>query len=71
MFNWFRTGVLSDGKPLPDYLFAVTPWLVSAAGNMQFEENGWYYSKLTGTKYETIEAVRAMPPFERRFGWER
>lgn len=70
MFNWFKSGQLSNGDPLPDYLFAVTPWLISGAGAMQFEENGWFYSKLTGTKYETVEAVRAMPPFVRRFGWD-
>ena len=25
MFEWFRTGVLSNGEPLPDYLFSVYP----------------------------------------------
>ena len=67
MFEWFRTGRLSNGQPLPDYLFAVTPWLVNAAGQMPFEEGSWFYSRLTGTKYETVEAVRALPPFVRQF----
>ncbi|MCG3211853.1 MAG: hypothetical protein FOGNACKC_05499 [Anaerolineae bacterium] len=71
MFDWFRTGVLSDGEPLPDYLFAVTPWLVHADFQMWVEENAWFYSRLTGTKYETIDQVRAIPPFERRFSWDR
>jgi hypothetical protein len=69
MFDWFRTGVLSNGEPLPDYLFAVTPWLVYADFQMWVEENAWFYSRLTGTKYETIDQVRAIPPFVRRFSW--
>lgn len=71
MFDWFRTGQLSNGQPLPDYLFAVTPWLVYADTQMWVEENAWFYSRLTGTKYETVEQIRAMPTFERKFNWER
>ena len=65
MFDWFPSGTLSNGQPLPDYLFAITPWLIGGAGQMQFEENAWFYSKLTGSKYLTIEAIRNQPPFER------
>jgi len=32
MFNWFRTGVLSNGEALPDYLFSVAPWIASGTG---------------------------------------
>ncbi len=70
MFDWFRAGVLSNGEPLPDYLFAVTPWLVYADYQMHFEENAWFYSRLTGTKHETVEGVRAIPYFVRKFSWE-
>ncbi len=70
MFDWFRTGVLSNGEPLPDYLFAVTPWLVFADHQMWVEENAWFYSRLTGTKYETVEEVRDIPPFVRKFSWD-
>jgi hypothetical protein len=69
LFEWFRTGRISNGQPLPDYLFAVTPWLINAAGQLHFEEGSWFYSKLTGTKYETVEAVRALQPFVRQFSF--
>ena len=67
MFDWFRSGQLSHGQPLPDYLFAITPWLVNGGGQLHFEEAGWFYSPLTGSKYLTIEAIRNIPPFGRTF----
>ncbi len=66
MFNWFRTEVLSNGEPLPDYLFAVCPWLISA----ELDSNAWYDS-FAGERTLTIEAVKAIPLFERKFSWER
>lgn len=66
VFNWFRTGVLSDGTPLPDYLFAFCPWLLSAG----LDDSAWYDS-FAGPRTATIEAVKAIPPFERRFSWQR
>lgn len=62
VFNWFRTGVLSDGQPLPDYLFAFCPWLLSAKG----DDSAWFDS-FAGDHIETIEAVKALPPFRRTF----
>lgn len=33
-FNWFKTGKLTTGKPTPDYLFAINPFLIY--------DGGWY-----------------------------
>ncbi len=65
LFNWFRTGVLSNGEPLPDTLFAFCPWLLSDRG----DDSAWFDS-FAGERTLTIEGVRAIPAFERRFGWE-
>jgi hypothetical protein len=65
MFDWFRTGLLSNGELLPDYLFSVTPWIASGWG-----ADDWWGGVL-GTKTETIAAVQAIPPFVRRFSWGR
>jgi hypothetical protein len=64
MFNWFRTGTLSNGQPLPDYLFAFCPWLLSS----KMDDSAWYDS-FAGDRTLTIEAVKAIPPFTRRFSW--
>ena len=64
-FEWFRTGVLSNGEPLPDYYFSITPWLV---GGWNTAEDWW--GGPLGDKTETLEAIRAIPPFERRFSWD-
>ena len=63
MFDWFRTGLLSNGETLPDYLFSVTPWIAAGWG-----ADDWWGGAL-GTKTETIAAVQAIPPFVRRFSW--
>ncbi|HRW04439.1 MAG TPA: hypothetical protein P5121_05065 [Caldilineaceae bacterium] len=64
VFDWFRTGLLSNGEPLPDYLFSVTPWLV---GGWNTSEDWW--GGPLGDKTETIEAVRTIPAFIRTFSW--
>jgi hypothetical protein len=64
VFDWFRTGRLSNNEPLPDYLFSVTPWLV---GGWNTAEDWW--GGPLGDKTETIAAVAAIPPFERQFSW--
>lgn len=69
--NWFQSGTLSNGEPLPDYLFGFTPWLYKAANRMQFADSAWFDSPLSGTKTETISAFEEMQPFERTFSWER
>lgn len=65
VFEWFRRGGLSNGEPLPDYLFAFCPWLIADP----IDSAGWFDSR-SGDRSLTIEAVQALPPFERRFSWE-
>ncbi|MFQ6000935.1 MAG: hypothetical protein ACE5LG_04630 [Anaerolineae bacterium] len=65
LFDWFRTGLLSNGQPLPDYLFAFCPWLLSD----KMEDSAWFDS-FAGDHTLTIEAVRSIPPFRRKFSWD-
>lgn len=65
VFEWFRTGTMSNGDPLPDYLFAWCPWLLSDP----VDPAAWYDSA-SGNRTGTIQAVEALPPFERTFSWE-
>lgn len=65
LFNWFRTGVLSNGEPLPDTLLAFCPWLLSDRG----DDSAWFDS-FAGERTLTVEGVRAIPAFERRFSWQ-
>jgi hypothetical protein len=65
LFNWFRTGVLSNGEPLPDTLFAFCPWLLSDRG----DDSAWFDS-FAGERTLTVEGVKGIPVFQRRFGWE-
>ena len=60
MFAWFRDGVLSDGSPLPEYLFAVCPWLLSGP-----DEPAAWYDGLYGTREQTIASVASMSHFRR------
>lgn len=57
MYEWFRTGRLSNGEPLPDYLFAVCPWILSGR-----TDEAWYGFT---TKTLTIQAVKDIPRFVR------
>ncbi|MGE5137972.1 MAG: hypothetical protein ACM3JD_00810, partial [Rudaea sp.] len=63
LFNWFRSGQLSNGERLPDYLFAFCPWILFGQ-----EADAWF-SGTTGTRQRTVDAVKAIPPFTRQFGW--
>jgi hypothetical protein len=65
VFEWFRTGQLSNGEPLPDYFFAFCPWLISDPN----DPAAWFDSA-SGDRALTIEAVEAMPVFERKFSWD-
>jgi len=65
LFEWFRTGLLSNGESLPDYLFAFCPWLLSD----KMDDSAWYDS-FAGDRILTIEAVRSIPPFVRKFSWD-
>lgn len=64
MFEWFHTGKLSDGSPLPDELFCVTAW-IEADG----QADSWWFGPL-GTKQGTIDAVASIPAFVRKFSWD-
>lgn len=66
VFRWFQTGVLSNGEPLPDYLFAFCPWLLSAP----MDDSAWFDS-YAGDRLMTFEAVKNMPAFVRKFSWEK
>lgn len=66
LFNWFRTGKLSNGDPLPDYLFAFCPWLIASPN----DPNAFYDSHV-GTHTQAVEAIKAIPSFERKFSWNR
>jgi len=65
--NWFRTGKLSNGQELPDYLFAFTPWLISAG----YDRAGWFDNLRLGDRELTIRAIEAVPPFVRKSSWDR
>lgn len=66
LFDWFRTGILSDGKPLPDYLFAFCPWLLAG----QLEGAAWYDS-FEGERTQTIADIKKIPIFTRKFTWDK
>jgi hypothetical protein len=66
VFDWFRAGQLSNGEALPDYLFAFCPWLISDAS----DPAAWFDSN-SGDRTSTIEAIEAVPSFEREFSWDR
>lgn len=63
--EWFRTGTLSNGDPLPDELFSVSNWIMSDWG-----ADDWWYGTL-GTKQQTIDAVASIPKFSRKFAKDR
>ena len=65
LYDWFRRRTLSDGQPLPDYLFAFCPWLLSD----KMDDSAWFDS-FAGDHTPTIEAVQSIPPFRRKFSWE-
>ncbi|MGB8648977.1 MAG: LysM domain-containing protein [Anaerolineae bacterium] len=65
MFEWFSTGVLANGDPLPDELFCISPWIMGDWG-----ADDWWYGAL-GTKQGTIDTVAGIAPFVRQFSWDR
>ncbi len=60
LFAWFKEGRLSNGEPLPDYLFAVCPWILSGP-----DADAWY-STITGTREETISSIKGLGSFTRK-----
>ena len=69
MYEWFRAGVLSNGEPTPDYLFSITSWI---AGSWTFGAQNWWGNILspTGKLDQSIEALKSIPEFVRRFSWD-
>ncbi|MBE2193981.1 MAG: hypothetical protein IAE83_07385 [Anaerolinea sp.] len=55
IFNWFVTGVLSDGTPKPDYLMAFCPWLLSDI----YDPAAWFDSR-AGDRSLTIRAIEQL-----------
>ena len=67
LFNWFRPGSkLSNGEPLPDYLFAFCPWLLAANTT-----SGAWYDGFEGERTSVIQAVTKMGTFTRKFSWDK
>lgn len=66
VYDWFRTGKLSHGGPLPDYLFAFNMWMLSGP-----DEAGAWYDSFKGNRTLTIDAVTNLPPFVRKFTWDK
>lgn len=65
VFDWFATGQLSNGEALPDYLFALCPWLISDPNDAA----AWFDND-TDNRQLTIDAVRDLPLIERQFSWD-
>jgi hypothetical protein len=66
VYDWFRTGKLSNGATLPDYLFAFNMWMLAGA-----DEAGAWYDSFKGDRTLTIDAVSKIPPFVRKFSWDQ
>jgi len=67
LFNWFRPpGALSNGEPLPDYLFAFCPWLLASNTTA-----GAWYDSFEGERTAVIQAVTKMGTFTRKFSWDK
>lgn len=64
VFNWFKTGKLSNGQPLPDYLLAFNVWILYGS-----DAAAWFDS-FEGTRTLTINAVKAMSGFVRKYSWD-
>ena len=79
MYEWFRSGVLSNGSPLPDYLFSVNPWLLWA-GNWYSDSwvDGLHSdpahsdegSSQSQFKSDLIARLKNDTPYIRKFGHE-
>jgi hypothetical protein len=64
VYDWFRSGKMSNGKPLPNYVFAFCMWILSGVN-----EAGAWYDGLGGDRTLTIQAVENLPVFVRKFSW--
>jgi hypothetical protein len=66
VFDWFFTGELANGEPLPDYFFAFCPWLISDPN----DPAAWFDS-VSGDRTLTIKPVETIPIFRRKFSWDK
>lgn len=64
MYDWFRTGTLSNGDPLPDYLFSVCPWLLYAANWLA---DSWVDGLDSNLKSALVDRLASDPPYTRVF----
>lgn len=64
MYEWFMTGLIPTGQPLPDELFSVSDWIMADGG-----AESWWFGPL-GTKQKTIDAIASIPIYVRRFTWD-
>ncbi len=64
MYEWFRTGTLANGSPLPDYLFSVSPWLLYAANCYG---DSWVDGLDANLKVALIDKLASDPPYVRTF----
>lgn len=60
LFDLLRKDKLPNGAPLPDFVYAFCPWILSGT-----EADAWF-SSTTGVRQQTLDAVTAIPPFVRR-----
>jgi YVTN family beta-propeller protein len=66
MFNWFRTGKLSNGDPLPDYLFSVNPWILHS---VIYYSDSWIGGLDSNLKQKLIDELTDDAPYVRQFGY--
>jgi hypothetical protein len=71
-YESFRTALLPNGQPLPDYLIACCWWVLGASIvhlDGRFEAAAIY--KADGSRLEQfVSAVKSIPPFVRKFSWD-
>ena len=65
MYDWFRTGTVSNGDPLPDYLFSVAPWLLYASN---WYSDSWVNGLDADKKLRLIDKLKSAAPYVRQFG---
>ena len=66
MFNWFRSGKLSNGDPLPDYLFSINPWILHSP---IYYSDSWIGGLDSDLKQKLIDELAADAPYVRQFGY--
>jgi YVTN family beta-propeller protein len=66
MYNWFRYGQLSNGDPLPDYLFSVNPWILHST---TFYSDSWIAGLDSNLKQRLMDELTTDSPYVRQFGY--